>query len=414
VSGSNSSVDVVIIGAGSAGLAAARAARGRGHTFALLEASHRIGGRALTEEIGPGVPFDLGCHWMHSASLNPMVGFADERGFTYNNTGFPRRVHTGERWTTEDEDRDRLAFDERSYRAVREAAGSGRDVTFAEVTDREHRWTRVYDYWISAHQSVDADEASVIDACRYNDTDENWPLKEGYGALIARLGEGVAVSLNTRVERVGWGGAAVRATTPKGTIEGKAAIIAVSTGVLAAGDIEFDPPLPEWKRTAIEALPLGGANRIGILFDRDVFGCEHTGVTVEAPTPEPINFQVRPFGFDYAAGYVGGRFAAWIEKRGPDAMVEHAMEALKTVFGADITKHVVATRTSAWTGDPFIRGAYSAARLGHAHCRAELARPVDDRLFFAGEATSTEFFATCHGAWLSGVAAVDRVSAALA
>ncbi len=409
-----SSVDVVVVGAGSAGLAAARTVREAGLSVTLLEASHRIGGRALTDHEAFGFPFDLGCHWMHSASLNPYVAIADAHDFAYSKDSWPRRIHLGERWATTEEEEARLAFADRCYAAIRAAARSGGDVAFTDVTPREDRWTPVFDLWVSLLSSADSDQNSTLDAVNYNDTGENWPLKNGYGALVARHFADVPVAFNTRVEGIDWGGREIRLTTPRGTVTASKAIITVSTGVLGAGDIHFDPPLPDWKRAAIAGLPLGSHNRIGLKFAPGVLDpAERGNFLVYAETPESFVFRVSEFDRDLIVGLVGGRFSSWLEKSGPTAMVEHAIEALKGVYGADIAEHIVATRCSAWDGDLFVRGAYSCARPGHGGARADLAAPIDDRLFFAGEATSRDFFATCHGAYLTGIATAKAAAQAL-
>lgn len=414
LTGSGSNVDVVIIGAGSAGLAAAKTAREEGLRVTLLEASHRIGGRALTDIEPFGFPFDLGCHWMHSASLNPYVAIADSLGFAYIKDSWPWPVHLGDRWATEEEEQARRAFVDRCGEAIEAAAQSGRDVALSDVTPRDDRWTPVFDLWASMLSSADVDQASTIDTNSYNDTGENWPLRDGYGALVARYFADVAVRLNAGAERVDWGGREIKVTTPKGVVTASKAIVTVSTGVLGAGDIRFDPALPDWKLAAIEGLPLGSHNRIGLKFDRDVFGpSAKGGFLVYADTSESIVFQVRPFDRNLVVGLVGGRFSAWLERSGPAAMADFAIEKLKSVYGAGIEKHISKTSCSAWDGDLFVRGAYSCARPGSGHCRADLAAPVDGRLFFAGEATSPEFFATCHGAYLTGIAAAREVAEAL-
>ena len=110
-----------------------------------------------------------------------------------------------------------------------------------------------------------------------------------------------------------------------------------------------------------------------------------------------MSFEIRPFGFNYVSGMTGGRFADWLERAGIEASADLAKENLKKAFGSDITKHVVRHLVTAWRGDPWVKGAYSAARPGTVGQRARLADAIDRRLFFAGEATSNEFFATAHG-----------------
>ena len=403
--------DIAIIGAGSAGIAAARTARRLGLDFVLLEASHRIGGRGHTEQLAPGIAFDLGCHWMHSASRNPYVAIADRFGFTYRKGTFPRGLWLDGRWATREERASLEAFHDRSHAAILAAAKSDPNQSIADAVDRDNRWTPLLDYWTTLSSSVDSDQLSVTDVAGYVDTDENWPLKEGFGALIARYGADLPVTLNCAVRRVSWSGADIALETAKGTVRAKRALITVSSGVLGAGDIRFEPELPDWKLAAIAGLPLGTHNRIGLLYDRDVFGPDCLeGGTFWLRGDIPVALGLRPFNQNYVVALTGGRHAVWLEKAGQDAAVDFAREKLRKIFGADITKHVTRHIVTAWHGDPWTRGSYSAALPGQGHQRAELARPIDDRLLFAGEAASIDSQATAHGAFLTGVAAVEAAA----
>ena len=407
-------VDLVVVGAGAAGLAAAKTAAGLSLSVTLLEASHRIGGRAYTEELAPGVPFDLGPHYMHSASLNPFVAMADEFGIAYRRDQRHIRIHKGGGWASDRETRAWRDFETRCGEAVGAAARAGRDVAIADVTKRKSPWTPLYDYWISVLASVDPDEVSTLGYASYNDTGEDWPVVDGYGALVARMGRDAPVTLNATVERLDWGGKDVRATTRRGVVRARAAIVTVSNGVLAAGNIRFDPALPDWKLAAIEALPLGDGNRIAFHVDGEAFEIEgDCNVSLLDGDSEPMNFMIRPYGHDIVIARIAGRFSAWLERSGPQAMMDQALERLAKLYGNDISKHIHRWSYSAWRGDPLIGGAYSCARPGMAHKRADMAAAIDDRLFFAGEATSREFFATVHGAYLSGVAAAEAAAKAL-
>ena len=393
--------DVAIVGAGAAGLAAAKTLGEAGVPFVLLEASHRIGVRACTEEIAPGQPFDLGCHWMHSASRNPFVAIADAHGFDYDKLWSNRSLFIDGAWASAAEEAERDAFLAEAAKRIARAADAGPDRAAAEVTDRESRWTALHDYFFTLWTSFDVDQVSIVDLETYIDTDQNWPLKQGYGALIARHAAGVPVSLNTAVTAIDWSGNSLRLATPKGEIRAKKAIVTVSTGILAGGHIRFDPALPDWKQEAIAALPLGDHNRICLIYDRNVFGADAPeGAAVLDDGTEPMSFSIRPFGYDYVVGLTGGRFAGWLERAGTTASVDLAKENLRKAFGADIVKHVIGHNVTAWRGDPWVRGAYSAALPGQTPQRVRLAEPLDGRLFFAGEATSIESYSTAHGAHL--------------
>lgn len=410
----SSSPDIAVIGAGAAGIGAGRRLKELGASFILLEAAHRVGGRGYTEDVAPGVPFDLGCHWLHSASLNPFVAKADAAGFTYRKGTFDRTVSFAPDWTASTDPADRDAFFEHNYELLSAAHAAGRDVSVAELIERDSPWTGVFDYWNSLNTSVDSDQVSAVDVCSYRDTGEDWPVKEGYGRLIAGQSSGLPIERNAAVTEIDRRGKAIRLTTPKGVFSVKAVIVTVSTSILAGGDIRFVPDLPDWKRQAVADLPLGCHNRICLLFDRNVFGNDHPrGTTLLSSEREPMAFDIRPFGFNYVHAMTGGRFADWLERSGVEASADLAKENLRKAFGSDITKHVARHLVTAWRSDPWIKGAYSAAQPGAAGQRDRLAEAIEDRLFFAGEATSRDFFCTAHGAYLTGIRAADEAHAAL-
>ena len=409
-------VDVAIVGAGAAGLAAARTAVGAGLSVLVLEAKDRIGGRAWTREILPGVPVDMGARWLHSANENPLAEFGRNAGFTLGPRNLEREVFLTDlgRWADADELRERLIYFHACEEAIAAAARSGRDVPIVEVLPRHPRWRPMFEHWVTLYSAVDARSASTADYANYRDTHENWPVREGYGALIARYGAGLPVSLGTAVRSIAWARRPARLVTAKGTVQARHVIVTVSTGVLGAEAIRFDPPLPPDKLAAIEALPLGRANWVAIAFDRNVFGEERErAVSIWAPTPRTCGFSLRPGGADLCLGFYGAGLSSELELAGREEMVAFALERLRAAFGASIAQHVAATLTSAWQSDPNVRGGYSAARPGSAHLRAVLAQPVDDILHFAGEATSPEFFTTVHGALRSGIRAAEEAASAL-
>jgi monoamine oxidase len=282
------------------------------------------------------------------------------------------------------------------------------------VLPRHARWSAPFARFVAAFSGADPDEASTLDFALYRDTDQDWPVVEGYGALIARWAADVPVRLATPATRIDRRGRAVVVETPAGAIAARAVIVTASTGVLAAGGIRFDPPLPDAVRAAIEAVPMGMANKIAIEFDRDVFGDVAPGsVGFSARGQGVLGFQIRPAGSGLAIGYVGGRAASALEAMGHAGMAAHAIDELAAIFGSDIRRRVTGAAATAWEGDPWIRGGYTAARPGQAHRRAVLAAPFDERVFLAGEACSPTFFSTAHGAYLSGVAVAGAVAARL-
>ena len=382
----------------------------------LLEASHRIGGRAHTEDLVPGQPIDRGCHWMHSASLNPFVGIAERLGFRYRREcGWHGMIHHHGAFLDDDKmcDVNALVEADEGQSPRRPDTGTPPLPMSSTGTARGRRTMPIGCRWI---RSCDPDQTGAADIVAYNETNEDWPVIAGYGALVAAWAADVPVMLDAAVQRVVMTRDGVDVETPLGTISGRTALITVSTNMLASGRIAFEPELPSWKTTAAQELPLGIHNKIAILLNNASAAIpESQYVTVMTRDHDlPVGLNVRPYGYDYVVASTGGRFAASLERSGQAASVEFLVEHLKAVFGSRIsscfTDRVIVT---AWQGDPWTLGSYSAARPGQAHQRAMLARPVDDRLFFAGEATSRDFSYTCHGAYLTGQRAIAEIAALL-
>jgi monoamine oxidase len=282
------------------------------------------------------------------------------------------------------------------------------------VVDTDSPYLDVLRFLINAEWGVDFRAASTLDISRYRDTDENWPVEDGYGALIARAAAGVPVELNTPVERIVWSPAGVGVVTGKGTVEAAAAIVTASTDALAGDVIQFDPPLPPGKQEAFAAVPLGRANKVGLKLDeRALADVEEQSITVQIGPGATIGLRLRPFGRNLVDVYLAGPTCAALEVEGEAAMIEAAAEALAAILGGQTRRRITGTIASNWTSEPYIRGAYAAARPGCADKRRDLGLPIEGRLFFAGEATSPEFFSTAHGAWATGVAAAEAVAAGL-
>ena len=201
----------------------------------------------------------------------------------------------------------------------------------------------------------------------------------------------------------------VRVTSAAGVVHARRAVITVSTSALAAGGIRFTPALPVWKQEALDAVPLGRDNKVVFQVTAPIPGVDQPMTVLTAlPGGMGLSFQVHAHGTNLVIGFIGGELARAGEEDG--TALEIGRAGLKHLFGNGVEALIGAEHATAWGLEPTIRGAYAAARPGKAHLRRRLAIPVDDRLFFAGEATSAQFFSTAHGAWASGVEAVHAAS----
>lgn len=403
---------VVIVGAGAAGIAAAKHFSENKISFLLIEAGHRLGGRAFTETLADGAPFDLGCHWLHSASLNPFVAVADRLGIHYEKReGYgPLCLFSNSEQLSMEKVaslNESLASDDYRMRTI---WAQGSDVSVFEALDKDRPWGVVANYWTALETSSDVDQVSIGDLINYDDTDENWPVIDGYGTLVNQWATDVPVKYNTGLQEVHWGESGIRLVTTQGDIRTDRVILTVSTGVLGSGDIRFFPELPERKQAAIAALPLGNYNRIRLSVEPDTFDSDvPERILVLSKEESPMSLSIRPYGFDCVIGLVGGRYADWLERSGPSTSATVVRDQLSSVFGNDIVRQINGDRQSAWRGDPLTQGAYSSALPGEFHQRGRLAESLDEKLYFAGEATSTQHFCTCHGAMMTGKRAATEV-----
>ncbi|MEM7196673.1 MAG: NAD(P)/FAD-dependent oxidoreductase [Pseudomonadota bacterium] len=406
---SKSDLDLVIIGAGAAGLGASEAATAAGIEHRVLEASHRTGGRGLTEHLDGVTPIDLGCHWMHSASKNPYVKWADQLGFDYLTTYPQREFHMdGQQFHADGESKlDRYV--DTIYERTEEYGGRNEDRALLECFGGDHPYLSWAMYWVSLMHSNDPDQVSLMDAYHYVETGEDYPLKQGYGALISKQGHNCPVELNTQVLSIDWSATPIRIETNHGVLRTQKLILTVSTGVLAANDIVFNPALPDWKQDAINALPLGNYNNLFFSFEPDTFDGREWNIGW-SNGEQNAAVQISQFGQPYLFCTTAGRFAWWLEKQGERASEDYLRNILIDLFGSDINKKLKTFKASAWGFDPWFKGAYSSAKPGQWHQREALARPINESIYFAGEATSQDFLNTAHGAYLSGHRAVGELS----
>jgi monoamine oxidase len=404
--------DIAIVGAGAAGLAAAARLRGEPLETVLLEARGRIGGRSWTLEPQPGLPVDLGCEWLHTATRNVLAPLIETAGLTVDQapTYWQRRS-------------DRIGISEADAQAFGQAfaaldarlearAAAGIDGPASDLLEAGGRWNGLLNAASGWYNGAEWDEVSILDYDAYDDGGVNWRVREGYGAGIIAAAGPLAPVLDCPVSAIDHGAAPVRLVTAKGTLTARAVIVAVPTPHLAEGRLRFSPGLPD-KAEAAAGLPLGLADKAFLALGRpDLFPVEgHCFGRTD--TEATASFFVRPFGRPYVEAYFGGRIAARLEGEGPGALTAFAIDQLTALLGAELGRTLSPLAESAWKADPWALGAYSHALPGRRDDRARLAAPVDGRLFFAGEATHLTFFSTAHGAWESGVRAAEEALAAV-
>ena len=418
--------DVVVIGAGVAGLSAAAALRRAGHTPIVIEAADRIGGRAHTT-VPPllGTAFDHGASWLHAAENNPLTELARRAGDTLIDRSVTRveRTRLPGRFATPAE---LAAYDEAAEAFARCTAEAlkGPDISLAAaVAPIAHLpWLPAVVNWeASAIAAASAAVLSLRDWHANELTGSNLEVKGGLGAFICRrLGAGAGpVRLGVPALAVDWSGPGVAVETPAGTIRADACIVTVSTGLLASGAIRFTPALPVAVQEAIDGLPMGVLNKVALRAagaDRlDLplsCGVDQFVPAIDAPATAMVAW---PHGVDHMICFIGGSPAERLEREGgTEAFIRDQLRAL---WGAraDAALRPGAVVT-AWATDRFSLGSYAYARPGWAGGRGVLGTPLaDGRLVFAGEAVRTDGLAgTVGGAFLAGKAAAGFATASAA
>ena len=407
-------VDVVIVGAGCAGLAAAKAVRAAGLSFAVVEAMGRIGGRAWTTDADFGVPFDIGCAWLHAGDRNPFYPEALAAGWTlfHHEMGLDH-LYFGARKASGDEMARVKAADDLLAEAI--ATHRGPDDRLASLIADCHCLRANSTFAGPMDFGADGDEISIADFAAAAELDPNYFTKQGFGALIHRWGADVPVTTGCPVRRIRWDGPGVQVETERGTLRGRAVIVTVSTGVLQFEDIGFLPALPEAHQAAIFDLPMGLLTKIPLAVKGTRLGLSaFDDLLIERRAQHDLFFLCFPFDLDLMVGFVGGDFAWEIEAAGQAAAVDFATDRLAEIFGSEARHAVGHGIMTNWGGERRVRGAYAAARPGRAAARAVLRQPVGNRIWFAGEALAGQgLMQTAAGARLSGEAVAAEVAAAL-
>lgn len=411
--------DVVVIGAGAAGISAAREMRARGLTVQVIEADSRIGGRVATDTTTFGAPYDFGAHWLHYREENPFVDYGLKNGFDLYAAPDEEVYYVGDRPATDDELKTFQQAMETANRAMTKAGRQGKDVAASTVVPDLGDWGLTTSLFTGAYEMAkDPDSFSCKDWYSAEDGTD-WYCREGFGTLFMHSAADVAVTLNTKAQTIRWGGQGVEVETNNGTLRARAVLITVSTGVLASDDITFDPPLPDTKQDAVKVLTMGHYHHVALHLKDNFFGTAEDGYfgykvtegTLGAPKGFGALVDASGHGITYCD--IGGAFAKEMSAQGNAAMYAFVIDELKKAFGADIEQAVLKSDTFDWTKHDLTQGAYASAEPGGAGSRAELRRPEAERLWFAGEALSLDDWATVAGAHKSGLAAATQIAKSL-
>ena len=405
-------VDVAIIGAGAAGIAAARRILAANRRFVMLEASNRIGGRCVTDSTIFGAPFDLGAHWVHRPDGNPPGGSASTVGLDVYAAPRGQAVRIGPRNARDAELESFLSALVRSRRAIADAGKSRIDGPAVRALPADlGDWRATMEFMLGPFVcGKDLSVLSVVDLARMPERDNDAFCRQGYGALIAKLAAGLPVRLSTPVTRVEWDRNGVDVVTSKGSLRSRAVIVTASTNVLAAEKIVFKPELTRRQLDAAAALTLGSYDHIAFDMPRNPLNLQRDDLVFEKSSGQrTAALLANVSGSSLHLIDVGGDFGRELSAKGSAAMIEFAQDWMAALFGSSTKKTIKRSYATRWNEEPFVLGAMSAATLGGADARRILAEPIGGRIWLAGEALHETQWGTVNGAWESGQHTAEAV-----
>ena len=402
--------DIVVIGAGAAGIAAARRIQAANRKVIVVEADSRPGGRCWTDATSFDVPFDRGARWLHNPETNPMVKLARSAGLDIQAAPLGQKIRIGQRYARPGETEEFLAALVRTNRAIDEASRGGKpDVACASVLPKElGDWAGTAEFVLGANGTgKDLRDVSVIDKTRAQDRNAAIGCRQGVGALVAKLGEQVPTALSTPANQIVWNNREVAVETPAGKIAARAAIVTVSSNVLAAGNIRFTPELPKRQLEAASKLSLGSYDRIALQLAGNPLGLGRDEAVIEqSKSTRTALLSANIAGSSLCLIDIGGSFGRDLTSQGEKAMLSFAIEWLSKLFGSDLAASVKQSSVTRWNASPLTLGAMSVAAPGSQGSRKILTEPLGN-LFLAGEASHETLWGTVDGAWESGERAAE-------
>jgi len=406
----SASLEVVIVGAGAAGIAAARRLAAAGRRYVVIEATDHIGGRCVTDLKSFGVPFDHGAHWIYLPDSNPLTKLAPRRGIDIYPAPPSQKVRVGRRYAREGELEDFLAAQVRATRAIDDAARKA-DIPCAQVMPNDlGDWRGTVEFVLGPYNCAkDLPQVSSFDFARAAERSAAAFCKQGFGALLATLAQGLNVQLSTPAKAIDTKGA-LTVETAKGPIVARAAIVTVPTNVVASGGLHFYPELGHHQVDAFGRTSLGSYDHIALELSGNPLGLQSDDLVFEKSAgARTAALLANLSGTTLCTVDVAGAFGRDLSAQGEAAMIDFAAEWLAGLYGAEVKKAIGRKRATRWNSEPYALGAWSAAVPGSQFARRQLLEPIADDVWYAGEAAHETLWGTVGGAWESGERAADAV-----
>lgn len=400
--------EIVVVGAGAAGVAAARRVLAANRKVVVIEASSRVGGRCWTDTATFGVPFDRGARWLYAQNTNPVARLARSVAMDVYAAPQAQKIRIGRRNARAGETEDFLATLVRTNRAIGDPNRRTDPSALDAMPKDTGEWARTLEFTLGpATAGKDLKEVSALDLSRLEPRDAGGFCRQGLGALVEKLSDPVPVVLGQPATRILWSGRELAVETAAGRTTARAIIVTASTSVLTSGKIRFAPDLPKRHLDAAARLSLGSYDHIALELPDNPLGLQRDDFVVEKSDTNQTALLLANVGnTSLCTVDVGGSFGRDLSARGEAAMVAFAVEWLTKLYGSDVKSAVKRTAVTQWTASPFVLGAVSAAAPGAQGSRKVLAEPLGS-LFFAGEAAHETLWGTVGGAWESGERAAE-------
>lgn len=405
----NSDVEVVIIGAGAAGIAAARRIAAAGRRYVVLEATDHIGGRCFTDAKTFGVPYDRGAHWIYLPDSNPVTKLAPGQGLEIYPAPQSQKVRVGRRYAREGELEDFLTAQVHAIRAMDDAARKTDAACEQAMPNDLGDWRGTVEFVLGPYNfAKNLSQLSSVDFARAAERNAAAFCKQGFGALLAALGRGLDVQLATSAKSIASRGA-ITVETDKGTINARTAIITVPTNVITSGGLRFND-LEHRQSDALGKLSLGSYDHIAFELIGNPLDLESDDLVFERSTDtHTAAILANVSGTELCLIDVAGSFGHDLAARGEAAMIDFAADWLAGLYGSEMKKAIGRKHATRWNSNPFALGAWSAAAPGGQFARRQLFDPLADNVWYAGEAAHETLWGTVGGAWESGERAADAV-----
>ena len=411
--------EVIIVGAGIAGISAAKVLDKNNISNIVIEANNQLGGRARKAKKSFGSWFDLGCSYLHEGEINPLTSIAEslkvpinyENGdiFSIEKTKYLKRnkpfLSKKNHLLKKSHDKFLKNLNFYKYKVEDSSLSSCLNIC-------DPYYPILFDY-LTGLNGIEANLVSAVDFASVNDG-KDFIIESGLANLIDKWAKGINSILNTPVTQINWEKDYIEIYTQSKKYICKSVLLTVSNGILANEDISFIPKLPDYKIQAINNLPMGILNKIGVLFEEGTFKDNQLGWYVVTPDKYHNNisrifsFEIRKKEKEHMIFFFGGKKGSDIENY-PKKYYKKIIEFIKKQFGDKIEKNIIKLIHSSWGKDPYSKGAYSYALPGHNFERDLLKKTLEKKVYFAGEATINKTYGTCHGAYISGNYAANEI-----